>query len=399
MVFTLPNGDMYVLPDAINLVAKDPPAISAIAQNADGSATISGSRFGTDSRVFFDGVPAAVLNTDGQSFLTVTPPPGYSGQNASIIVYNSDGQNSTFYQTQNPPAYTYASAGTPLINVDTVSLNANVSSLVNVSATNMQFVDGQVTLGFGTSDVSVRRIWVVNPTHLAADITVVPGATVGTSEISVISGFQVASQPGAFQIQAANASLPSIGLPLANADPNQSIIYPGAVVSIYGTNLAAANNSAQISLNGQPVTTQYTSATQINFTVPTNFPTGEAVLTLNNGQATAPQIAILIVGAPPVIGQIANGSNQLLDSTHFAAPGDTLIATVSGVDPSVLGSTGRVQVTISGVPMYVSQVKAGPQSGTVQVVFVISQSFGSSAASVVVTVDGVRSSPYAVIIR
>jgi hypothetical protein len=49
--------------------------------------------------------------------------------------------------------------------------------------------------------------------------------------------------------------------------------------------------------------------------------------------------------------------------------------------------------------MYVSQIKAGAQQGTVQVFFVISQSFGGSAASVVVTVDGVRSSPYAVIIR
>jgi uncharacterized protein (TIGR03437 family) len=398
MLFTLPNGDMYVLPDAINLVTNDPPAISSVRANGDGSATISGSRFGNDSRVFFNGIPATVLNTDGQTFITVTPPPGYSGQNASIIVYNSDGQNSTFYQTQNPPTYAYPSTGTPAINVDTVSVNANVSSLVNITATNMQFADGQVTVGFGTSDVSVRRLWVY-PTHLTADIEVAAGAAVGTSEISVISGFQVASQPGAFQIQAANPSLPVIGLPLANADSNQPIIYPGAIVSMYGTNLVAPGGSAQINLNGQPVTIQYSSALQINFTVPANFPTGPAVLTLNNGLAAAPPIELQIDSPPPAIQQIANGANQVLDSTHVAAPGDTLIATVSGADPSVIGSTGRVQITISGVPMYVSQIKAGAPSGTVQVYFVISQSFGASAASVVVTVDGVRSSPYALIIR
>jgi uncharacterized protein (TIGR03437 family) len=399
MVFTLPNGDLYVLPDAVNLVTKDPPAISSVKANGDGTATISGSRFGTDSRVFLDGMPATVLNTDGQTSITVTLPPGYSGQNASIIVYNSDGQNSTFYQTQNPPAYAYPSTGTPLISVDTVSLNANVSSLVNITATNMQFVNGQVTVGFGTSDVSVRHLRVVNSTHLAADISVAPGAAVGASEISVISGFQVASQPGAFQIQAANPSLPAIGLPIVNADPNQAIIYPGAIVSVYGTNLSAPGNSPQISLNGQPTTIQYASPLQINFNVPANFPTGPAVLTLNNGLATSPPIEIQIDGAPPAIAQIVNGANQAFDNTHFAAPGDTLIATVSGVDLSVIGSTGRVQVTISGVPMYVSQVKAGTQQGTVQVYFVISQSFGASAASVVVTVDGIRSSPYTVIIR
>jgi uncharacterized protein (TIGR03437 family) len=245
----------------------------------------------------------------------------------------------------------------------------------------------------------VRRVRVVKPNQLAADISVAQGAAIGTSEISVISGFQVASQPGAFQIQAANPSLPAIGLPVVNADPNQAIIYPGAIASVYGTNLTGPGNSAQISLNGQPVTIQYPSPLQINFNVPANFPTGPAVLTLNNGSATSPPIEIQIDSAPPAIAQIVNGANQALDNTHFAAPGDTLVATVSGVDPSVIGSTGRVQVTISGVPMYVSQIKAGAQQGTVQVFFVISQSFGGSAASVVVTVDGVRSSPYAVIIR
>jgi uncharacterized protein (TIGR03437 family) len=154
-----------------------------------------------------------------------------------------------------------------------------------------------------------------------------------------------------------------------------------------------------LTVNDQQIPLQFANQNQINFTIPASFPTGMAVLKLNNGSATSLPLEVEIDSAPPVITAITNGLNQVLDGNHFAAVGDTVSAIVSGVDPSVIGSTGRVQVTVSGVPMFVAQVKAGPQPGTVAVVFVISQSFGSSAASVLVSVDGVRTSPYAIIIR
>jgi len=249
VVFNLPNGDVYVLPDGINLTQKDPPLIASVTAKSDGTVTVTGSRFATDSRVFFDGAPAATQGTDGQSFLTVLPPPGYSGQNASVIIYNSDGQNSTFYQSQPAPLYSYPTTGSAVINVDTVSLPANVSSVVNVNAVNMQFLDGQVTLGFGTSDISVRRVWVQSPTHLIANVVIAPGAAINPSEISVISGFQTVWQANFFYPQPANPSIPSIGLPLANADPTQSTLYSGAVVSMYGSNLGPSAAAIQLTLN------------------------------------------------------------------------------------------------------------------------------------------------------
>lgn len=394
LVFTLPSGDLYVLPDAFNLVEKDPPAIDSVTSNADGTATVTGSRFGTDSRVFFDGAPVSIVNTDGQSSFTVTPPPGYSGQNASVIVFNSDGQNSTFYQSQNPPQYTYPVTGAPSISFDTASLPVNISSLVNINAANMQFVDGEVTVGFGTSDISVRRVWVLNPTHLVANVVVAPGAAIGSSEISVISGFQVAAQPSAFQVQPGNASLPSIALPLVNDDTNQNSIYPGAIVTMYGSNLGTSASSIQLTLNNQPLHVLYASSGQINFAIPSNFPTGLAVLSLNNGSATAPPLEVQIETAPPIISSITDAGPNPVPS-----PGDTLWATVAVPDLSITGNTSRVQVTISGTPMYVSQVKAGSQTGTVQIAFVVSQSFGSAPSPVIVTVDGVRSSPYTLTIR
>jgi len=394
MVFTLPNGDLYILPDAFTLVQKDAPSISSVNGNSDGSVTVSGARFGLDSRVLFDGTPATILNTDGASFLTVTPPPGYSGQNASVIVYNSDGQNSTFYQSQTPPLYTYPVTGPPLFNVDIPTLAGNSSSIINIYAANMQFVDGHVTVGFGSTDVWVRRVWVLSPTHLAANVAVASGAAISTSEISVISGFQAASQPGAFFIQPANPSTPGLALPISNSDLTQSTITAGSLVTLYGSNLSPPSGGAQVLLNNQPVQVIFANASQINFAIPAGFPSGIAQVMVNNGAATSSPVGIQIDPAPPVIASVGE-----LGPGSAPSPGDTLAATVQVSDLSIVGSTGRVQVLLSGVPMYVSQIKAGSQPGTAQVSFVVSQSFGSAPVSVVVAVDGVRSNPYSIIVR
>ncbi len=93
-------NDIYVMPQAVNLVKRPAPGISSVRTNADGSVTVSGSNFGGDSLVYFDGIQAlrstAFSGNDIQGSLTVLPPPGTSGQVVQVTVYNGDGQNSTF---------------------------------------------------------------------------------------------------------------------------------------------------------------------------------------------------------------------------------------------------------------------------------------------------------------
>jgi uncharacterized protein (TIGR03437 family) len=412
LVFTMPSGDLYILPDGVNLVSQGPPVISSVTANGDGTVTVAGAGFLPDSRVFFDGQPvvaqSALSGNAAQGSITVTPPLGYSNQNANVIVFNSDGQNSTFYQAQTPPTYSYPASGTPQVTLNPASLRSGVSSLVDVTANNMQFcsttsggncLTGLVTLGLGTPDISVRRVWVLSPTHLVANVVVAPGAAIGSSEASVLSGFQTASQPGGFQIQPADPTLPFLAMPLENADPFQQIFYPGAVVSIYGQRLAIALNSTQVTLNGQSVQVLYSSANQVNFVIPPGFPTGLAVLNLNNGSVNAPPVELEIDNVPPAIQQIIGASGQPLDASHFASSGDTLVATVSNVDPSVAGNPGGVQVTIAGIQQAVVQVNAGAQKGTVTVSFVVSQSFSGATVSVAVAVGGVTSSPSSIIVK
>jgi hypothetical protein len=72
--------------------------------------------------------------------------------------------------------------------------------MVDITTQNTAFVDGQVTVGFGSDDITVQRVWVLGPTRVQANISVAANAATGSSEVSVISGFEVLSQPNAFQV-------------------------------------------------------------------------------------------------------------------------------------------------------------------------------------------------------
>jgi uncharacterized protein (TIGR03437 family) len=401
MIFNFGN-DMYVLPDAITLVEKGAPVVGLVAPNADGSVTLTGSGFGLDSRVFFDGIQATTLTpfsgADAQGSIAVAPPAGSSGQVSNITVFNSDGQNSTFLQSQNPPTYAYPFTGTPQTALDKTALPAGVSSMVDITAQNASFVDGQVTVGFGTEDIPVNRLWVLSPTHLQANVVVAPNAALGASEFSVVSGFQVVAQPFAFQIQAVNPSLPSIGLPIANAVPTQQTLYPGAIAAIYGSNLAVLPTSAQVTLNNQPVQILYASAAQINFVIPAALSTGPATLNLNNGLASAFPVILQIGNPPPAITGVTNVSGVTLDASHSAGMGDILNVLVAGLDPAVPGNPSRLQVTVSGISMTVLEIAPAP-NGLFQIQIILTQSFAGAQVPLEVSVDGSSSAPFALAVR
>jgi uncharacterized protein (TIGR03437 family) len=402
MIFNFGN-DMYVLPDAITLVSKGAPVVTSVAPNAEGNVTLTGSGFGLDSRVFFDGIQATVQTpfsgTDAQGSITVTPPQGASGQVSHITVFSSDGQNSTFLQSQNAPTYTYPITGTPQAALDRTALPAGVSSMLDITAQNASFADGQVTVGFGTQDISVNRVWVLSPTHLQANVVVAPNAALGASEFSVVSGFQVVTQPFAFQTLPLSPILPSLALPIVNAVPTQQTLYPGAIAAIYGSNLALPASAAQVTLNNVPAQILYASATQINFVIPSILAAGTATLNLNNGSASAFPVILQIGNSPPIITGVSNASGVPFDASHSPAMGDILNVTMAGLDPTVPGNPSRLQVTVSGIAMQVlGQIMPAP-NGQSQVQIVLTQSFAGAQVPLMVSVDGSSSAPFVITVR
>jgi uncharacterized protein (TIGR03437 family) len=379
--------DIYVLPEAINLVQNGPPTINSATPNQDGTVTVTGSRMGPDSRVYFDGLPASVAVPfsagDGQGSITVVPPAGRDGQVSTLSVANSDGQDSMFWQTPAPPVYNYVGGTPQIVSVSPASLPARASAMVDVTASGTNFVNGQVTLGFGTADVTVRRVWVLSPTHLIANVVVAPGAAAGPWEVSVISGLEAVSVPAGFVVEPANPALPVIA---AVVNGTSSVLPAGITATIYGVNLGGV----QPTLNDVPATVAYASMYQINFVIPAGMPAGPAVLKLV-GSLSSTALVLQIDGAAPAIQTVTNAAGVTLDALHPANPGDLLTATLTGIDLSA-ADRNRLQAAVSGVPMTIQQVTT--QNGVVQVQFALSQSFAGYLVPLTVSLDGSVGAPY-----
>jgi hypothetical protein len=391
LVFNL-NNDMYVLPAGVNLVDKHPPYVDSVTSNPDGTVTVAGTGLGQDSTVYFDSLPASGAlgaacgsGTSAGCTITVTPPSGASGQTADITVFNADGQNSLFLQSANIPLYNYPAIGIPqLQSVSPLSLPPGGEAMVEIFAANTNFADGQVTVGFGTSDITVSRVWVLGPNHLWVNVVVASGAALGSSEVSVISGFQVMTQFG-FQIVPANPAAPVIAA-VVNGVAGQATIYPNAVATVWGANLA----NPQIAINGQPAQVAYSSGDQVNVSVPAGTPTWPVILNLTTSGGTV-SVVVPISYQPPAILGIAEPSRAVVDATHAATSGDLLTIAISGLDPTVTLASGRLQVTVAGVSMPVQLVSAN------QIQFTLNQSFNGAQVPVTIVVDGSSSAAFLIL--
>jgi len=390
------GSDIYVMPNAVDLVPKPVPAITSINQNGDGSVTVAGANLGGDSRIFFDGIQTVIsapfTGTDQTGSIGVIPPPGTAGQTASVTAFNGDGQNTTMLPS--PAAtYTYSSGGSAQISsVSLTSVAGPALAMVDITTQGTTFADGQLTLGFGSDDVQVKKVWVLGANHIQANIVVAPVAAFGASEISLISGFQVMSQPNVFQTLPAVAGRPLI-LAVVNGNSAQQTLYPNSSVTIYGQNLA----NAQVSLNDNSVLTSFTSAGQINFTIPAGFPTGLAVLKVTAGGNTANPVLLEIDPPPPSIVNVTNASGVPYDATHFASAQDVVNVLVTGLDPTVVNNPSRVQVALGSVLVTPSILPAG--NGQFQLQFVMPQSFGGVPVPLTVVVDGSASLAYMVTVK
>ena len=399
------SDDIFVLPWGLQIVQNPPPVVTSVTPNADGSVTVAGTGLSSSSQVFFDSLPgqftlvqppAPACPSSGacSTLVSVTPPPGASGQTATITVYNPDGQNSTFLQSpaQSPFTYSYPQSSPPAAAISLSQLPQGMSAMVTVTATSgMQFVDGLTTLGFGSGDVAVRRLWWINPTTAIANVTVSPFALLRETVATVISGFQVYEQPLGFQVVAANPNLPVIGLPVTSAFyPAQNSLYPGAIAAIYGQNLQAAGENPAITVGGLSATTQYVSPTQINFTIPAGVPLGPAVMTLQGGLP----VVLQIDAPPPSIAGAATAAGVALVAGQTAAPGDTITLIVTGMDPAVVSAPNRVGITEAGVsiPAFTIQL-AQDGSGNLLIQFALAASITGQQVPVTVSRDGDLSEP------
>ena len=191
------SNDMYVLPYAFSVVQSPPPTISAVTAGTDGqgnpTSTIAGSNLSTNTRIMFDGAGATLLNVNPDGSLLVSVPPGLGGSQAAVEALSSDGQTSSqALGSAAPPTFTYSGFGTPAIRLSSAPAIAGTDMSVEITGFQTNF-GSATSIGFGSSDILVRQLWVLGPGDLLVDISVAAAAPPTVTSVSVATGDQLAT--------------------------------------------------------------------------------------------------------------------------------------------------------------------------------------------------------------
>ena len=405
VIFSTPS-DLYVRPAALTLVEQPPPAVTSAASDTDANGgrtvTITGSNLSTSTRILFDGAPAQVLSADPtQGTLTVVPPPAPANYQTNIVALNSDGQPSLFLGSPVTYTYDWMPAGTPTFTLSSASQSAGTEAMIEINATNMTFSDGRTTVGFGSSDVVVKRLWVVSPTLLRANVLLTAGAQPSDTLVTVVSGLQVATLNAGFHVVANAAATITLGSDIVNADPAQSGVYPGSTAILPVANLPASLQASALTLKLNDVKAPIVSfdSEKITFQVPASVKPGPVVLRLTAGDTQVAPVFAIITPAPPVVQSVSVGG-VAVDGTHPANPGDILsIAVVNLGDSGVSTSVGRIDVSIGGTDIApLSAAAAMTDHPAVHVVrAVVPASVDTSDKTpIIVSFDGRASQPFTI---
>jgi hypothetical protein len=375
LVFSRGN-DLYVLPAGLHLVASSPPSIRSVSPAVDSAgrnlAVVSGMGFSEQTRIFFDGVAADVVQFDKDaSLLVVEPPAGLSEHRATVTALNPDGQTSLFLDGQAPPVYVYEPSALPAVSVIPASLPAGSEAMVEVRGVNTNFRQGRTVLGFGSSDVVVRRVWVLGRDRLLANVHVAPRAATATLSPVVVTGFELVRQSNPIQIEPGRPGAPVPDPSPLNPATGLPSIYSGgqALLKVSGLAAGLRPEDVRVGLNEQPARVLGVSEQGILFEVPGGLGVGPAILRLEVGGVPLPPFVVAIDLAPPVIVAVAHASGTPVSLAAPAEAGEALLLTVFRLDqPGVTAPAEPVTVSVGGLPHRPVSLRPSETDSSVHVV-------------------------------
>jgi predicted Zn-dependent protease len=345
------NTDLYVLPAAFFVVPSGPPAISFLGspgtdQYGNSTITVFGSSLSSATQIVFDGAPANLISANGDGSLTVSVPPAPGPYTSSVEALNPDGQTSgqanPFGPPQSPYNYSYANPAT----INTISLSSvtpGTDTMIQITGSNTNF-NSQTTVGFGTSDIIVKQVFVIPPTSLIVNVSVNSQAPLTSTPLTVTTGLQTATANPGIQIGPANPNQVSLHAPITNAATGLAGVPPGGTAIINATNLPQNLTGWILTIGGQPAQSLgYNSNGQLQATVPSGLGYGAQTVQLISPvggpigpTATIPPIAMKIDAQPPSIVSVLSASGTPINASSQVHPGDVLTINLLGLtDPTI----------------------------------------------------------------
>jgi hypothetical protein len=348
LAFTVSN-DLYVLPAAFFVVPSGPPTLTNLIpipgtdQFGNGLLTVYGSSLSMATQFVFDGTPANVFSANADGSFTLSAPPAPGPYSSSIEALNPDGQTSgqanPFGAPQNLYNYNYVNPATIQTSVSQVS--AGTDTMIQINGNNTNFLSGQTTVGFGSSDIVVKQVFVTSPTSLMLNVSVnqqAPPLTV--ANVTVTTGLQTATSSQdlgtgtGMQIVAANPNQISMHAPITNSLTGLAGVPAGGTANISVTGVPQNLAGWILTIAGQPAPLSWSNG-QLQAIVPNGLATGaQTVQLISPTGASIPSILMKIDAPPPTFGPAVDAGIFVSSSTQVQ-PGDVLTISMSGLSDNI----------------------------------------------------------------
>ncbi|MGA3187661.1 MAG: matrixin family metalloprotease [Bryobacteraceae bacterium] len=397
------NNDLYVLPAAFFVVPNGPPTLtnSSTGTGGDGSGTltVSGSNLSSATQFVFDGTPAAqvVANSDGS--FTLWAPLAPASYSSSIEALNPDGQTSGQAIPGGTPLqyqYNYVNpAAITSVSPHTVSPGTDV--MIQIIGDNTNFNAQTPIVGFGSSDIVVKQVFVISATELQVNVEVNAAAPITITNVTVTSGLQTATfsldlgTGAGLQIAAPNTNQISMIAPVTDLATGLAGVLVGGIAAINLTSAPGLTGPAMpgwtLYIGGQPTIPAFVNG-QVIAIVPGGMTPGPVTVQLTPPSGPPiPSILMKIDAPPPVIGLILNSAGAVSPTTQVH-PGDTLIVNVSSF------GDGITPVTIPNI--FVTLDAVNGQGGISVPVLALASNISSIQIQIPTTVPNNPASPLTV---
>jgi uncharacterized protein (TIGR03437 family) len=254
--------------------------------------------------------------------------------------------------------------------VNPATVTAGTDSMIEILGYNTDFIDGETAVGFGSSDITVQRVWVVGPGHLLLNIAVNPAAQPQTTSISVASGLELATPTGGFQVSPAVSGQMSLLTPIVNQVTQLAGVPTGGYAVINTLGLPNNLSGWNLTVSNQPAPFTLGANGQLIALVPGSLTPGPAVVQLISPYGnTIPPVVLQVDPAPPTITSATNAFGVPIDSTHPVQAGNTVLLTVSGLADAYGNAPAAATVIVSmgGLNQTATTVTSFGVGGTCQV--------------------------------
>ena len=383
------NNDVYVLPYGLRVVEKAPPQIESVVRVDATDLAVSGSGFDSSTSVAFDGVMGTIRSFNRETGrLTVTPPAAAPGATLHVVAFGSDGQSSLFMQ----PAvnFTNSVAEPAVVGLSTSTLPAGTESMVEITGAN--FAEGTTSIGFGTPDIDVRRVWFPTPNRALANIWVSPGVAGNSYSFTILNGLRLTTQTGALQVN--SARLPWISAPAA-------ALISGTTATIQVNGLTFSGLAPlQLTVNDRPAQVVGVDGSAVTFTVPGGLAAGVAVLRVQAGADVALPLAVAVAQPQAAIVSITVGFGTPITPERPARYGERISLFAAGFPENLTaaGAQPKVTLTIGGIEHGLIAVNP-TGGGFLQLQFTVQTAVPQGTHPLVVTVDGTAMAPFSFSVR